>query len=86
MDAAELREWAAFYDLEPWGTEVDDLLNARTCEVIAAVNAGKGRKPKLADFLLFPDQQPKRKQTTEEMFFRFKMIAAAIENSRRPNG
>jgi hypothetical protein len=46
ITAREFAEWQAFYNLEPWGGEADDL---RTALLLMAAGAGKGRK--LSDLL-----------------------------------
>lgn len=83
IDSRELSEWMAFYGLEPFGVEVDDLMHAHVCQVLAAVNTGKGKEPKLDKFLLFPDTPAKRKQSPEEMHARLRAMTAVITNAQR---
>ena len=65
VDAKELAEWRAFYNIEPFGEEREDLRAAMVCTVLANINRGKGRPPyRLDDFMLKFD---KPEQTTEQM-------------------
>lgn len=54
IDSQELSEWMAFYTLEPWGTEVEDLRAGIVASTIANANRDpkKQRKPfKPQDFM-----------------------------------
>ena len=42
IDSRELTEWMAFYELEPWGSEIDD----HRAGTIAATIANVNRDPK----------------------------------------
>lgn len=42
IDSRELSEWMAFFHLEPWGTEVEDL----RAGIVAATVANANRDPK----------------------------------------
>lgn len=44
MDSRELAEWAAYYSIEPFGEERDDLRAGIVASVIANVNRGKSSK------------------------------------------
>jgi len=66
IDARELAEWQAYYNIEPFGEERDDLRAAMICCTLANINRGKNQPAyKLDDFLLRFD--PKPEQTTEQM-------------------
>lgn len=69
IDTAELVEWMAFYELEPFGYFRRDLEAAMIAQTIANVNRGKGKQPfKLNDFLLkFKADEDERKQSVSEM-------------------
>jgi len=58
--ASLLREWQAFYELEPFGEIRGDLRAANICLTIAQAMGGKkgGGKFKLQDFMLDFDKQP----------------------------
>lgn len=73
ISSQELSEWMAFYSLEPWGTEVDDLRAGIIASTIANVNRDpkKRRKPyKAQDFMPVwggrGGGHEKRQQTAEE--------------------
>lgn len=67
IDSRELTEWAAFYALEPWGTDADDMRAGIVASTIANVNRDpkKQRRPfQPSDFI--PRREPKAEQTPEE--------------------
>lgn len=51
MPAAELTEWAAFFELEPRGDERLDMHVARLLHMYASVNAGRRRRFTVDDFM-----------------------------------
>ena len=51
MDAAELAEWEAYYQVEPWGDQRSDLHAATITCSVANQFAGKGAGAKVKDFL-----------------------------------
>lgn len=62
----EREEWAAYFDVEPWGEDRADLRMGIVASLIANVNRGRNRPPfKPADFMpkfdkpanLSPDEQ-----------------------------
>ena len=72
----EFRGWQAFAQIDgPWGPERGDLQAAIIAWTVASAHAGKGRKPKLADFLPQFDRTKKR-QTWQEQKARMNAIAA----------
>jgi hypothetical protein len=68
----------AYYQLEPFGTEVDMLGHAITASTVANVNRQKGKKAyKPQDFM--PDfEKENRQQTTDEMLAFAEMMTAAL--------
>lgn len=76
-------EWAAFYELEPWGTEADDAMQAHVCQLIAATNTVKGPRPKLDDFLLFQGKPANRRQSPAEMLARARAMTAWTTNNHK---
>lgn len=51
MSSRELTEWMAYYVIEPFGPEVDDLRHAQAMTLHANVNREQGRRAfTLADF------------------------------------
>ena len=68
IDAAELREWMAYYSLEPWGQERGDLRAGIIAATMANLKRGKSSKaftPK--DFMPKYDLPPRRKQTVDDV-------------------
>ena len=54
LSAAELREWIAFYNIDPWGEQRADLRMARIAWAVLQANS---RQPISEDALrLFPDE------------------------------
>lgn len=63
IDSRELTEWAAYYELEPWGTEVEDLRIATVLAMMANIN----RDPKKKSTPFTPDDfMPNREQPETE--------------------
>lgn len=53
ISSLELAEWAAYYEIEPFGQERDNLHAGIVAATVANVNRGKGKKPVQAgDFML----------------------------------
>lgn len=61
-----MAEWEYFYQLEPFGSEVEELRLAQIAAVLATVNTNKSFSPD--DFRLFTKQQPQPEQSADEMF------------------
>lgn len=63
IDSRELTEWAAYFALEPWGTEVEDW----RAGLVAATIANANRDPKKRRRPYEPkDFMPRREQAVEE--------------------
>ena len=68
MSCAEQAELIALDSVEPWGDTRADYRAAVICYTIAATNfSGKGREPKLQDFLKFFDFTAAAEQTDEDL-------------------
>lgn len=83
MSAADFAELRAYYDLEPFGEERDDLRAAIIAHTVAehiwATGIISGPRPKLADFLpKFVEGGERRRQTPEEMAEIGKRLALAF--------
>lgn len=63
----EFAYWCAYWLIEPWGEIRADYRMARICQVIAACHSGRGRRPKLEDFLLFDDHAERKRPTANEL-------------------
>lgn len=66
MTSAELTEWRAWYELEPWGEEREDIRTAALMEIIGATFGGKlSRRKAFNSLRMHGEQMPE--QTEEEM-------------------
>lgn len=59
MTSAQLDEWIAFYQVEPWGLAVLDMLIASIKALIVNINTAKREQKvrKLDKLLLWPENQ-----------------------------
>ena len=77
MSKQELVEWMAFYQLEPWGTRVDD----QRFGVIAATTANvmsSGNKQYTSNDFFPPRSEPERKRmVAEKVKSAFRQIGGA---------
>lgn len=81
IDSRELTEWAAFFGLEPWGTEVEDWRAGMVASTIANTNRDpkKQKKPfEPKDFMPKREQEPEKEQTPEEQKRILEMWSAVI--------
>lgn len=81
IDSRELTEWAAFFGLEPWGTEVEDWRAGMVASIIANTNRDpkKQKKPfEPKDFMPKREQEPEKEQTPEEQKRILEMWSAVI--------
>ena len=73
IDSTELSEWMAFYNIEPWGAEADDL---RASYAVWRLAQTWGCKAALDLFVPPVDPQPQPEQSPEAMKAIFAGIAA----------
>lgn len=69
ISGQELSEWIAFYSMEPWGCEVEDLREGIISSTIANVNRDPKKQPKPfkpQDFMPTWDKPLVKEQTPEE--------------------
>jgi hypothetical protein len=71
MGASELREWMAFYQMEPWGPGRDNIHAGIIASVIANVFGGKA---KWQDFML-TSQEDHRKAKSQGFLAWLKAVA-----------
>lgn len=76
MSSAELTEWIAFSNIEPFGVEVDLIGHAITSSTVANVNRQKGKKAYTPED--FMPKFEKRQQTVEEMIQFAEMFTVAL--------
>lgn len=75
MDSAELTEWMAFYNLEPFGGDTQFIGHAITAATVANANRGKGKKAaKVEDYM----PKWKRAQTLDEQIQFAAMMTVAL--------
>lgn len=67
----------AYYELEPWGEERDDLRTGVVASTIVNMNKTKGSPSKPSDFLLNFDKE-KDKQSWEEQMRLMRMATDAL--------
>ncbi len=84
ISSRELTEWAAYYQVEPFGEERADLRSAIVATNIANGNRAKGQKPyKIEDFM---PKFEKKSQSREEMIQVAAMMTAALGGQDRRGG
>ena len=68
MTSAHLDEWIAFYQMEPWGLAILDMLFASLKALITNINTPKGKTKirKLDKLLLWPDRKKRVQATLDE--------------------
>jgi hypothetical protein len=69
IDSRELTEWMIYYDMEPWGTEIEDWRAGLIASTVANVNRDpKKRKEPYAPHDFMPKRvQEIKQQSPEEM-------------------
>jgi hypothetical protein len=67
ISSQQINEWMAFYQLEPFGADAQNIGHAITASTVANVNRQKGQKAfKVSDFM--PNtQHAEKQQTVDEM-------------------
>lgn len=78
--AKQFFDWQAYYQLEPFGGERDDLNAANVAQVVANVNRGKNQRPYTLDDMRLKWEQERPERTSEQLFAMLKLIAAAHAN------
>ena len=85
VDSREFAEWMAFMAVEPMGEERSDMHAALLALMQASAYAGKGAKPKFADFL--PEYwKEKKEQTPGQMKDLLKAFSKAVEVNHGERG
>lgn len=75
----ELTEWMAYYQLEPFGTDVDMLGHAITAATVANVNRPKGKKAFKPDDFMPDFEKANRTQTVDEMVAFAEMMTTVMQ-------
>ena len=77
ISSSELTEWIKFYEIEPFGMEIDMLGHAVTASTIANVNRSKGGKEYApSDFM--PKFEKEEEQTVEQQISFAAMYTVAL--------
>lgn len=74
----EFRDWCAFYAVDPWGPERNDLAIAQLCALVA--NAVGGKRFKTADFV---PQFGGQRQSQKDIRRVFDMYFGAVEQLQK---
>lgn len=74
IDSAELSEWQAYYNIEPWGESKADIRTGIIASTIANVNRGKNTKAFTYDNFVLKsklefehEMKQRRKQSSEQI-------------------
>lgn len=84
-DAREFNEWLAYYRLEPWGEERDDLRSGIVASVIANCFRGKGQKAfKPKDFMPRFDKPEEPDWRATKSLFKAAQSAQRVASGLKP--
>lgn len=84
IDSRELSEWMVYFNLEPWGTEVEDWRAGMVASTIANVNRDEKKRKKPfepKDFIPQRAKPPVEEQTWEEQAKILELWARVMESS-----
>ncbi len=82
ISAKELSEWQAYYNLEPFGSPIDDFRAGTVCSATVNLHLKKGKKPfGPADF--FPNLKSSSKQSMKEMEATLLGIAQSVNEKEK---
>lgn len=85
IDSREFAEWSAFMAVEPMGEERADAQVALLALIQASVYAGKGHRPKFADFLpqYWKEQEPQSADELKRVMMEWAKSVEAKHGERR---
>lgn len=84
LSSPQVTEWIAYYGLEPFGELRADQRAAMLAQLYATVHAKKGVRPKLKDYVLFPEPEPPRKpQKQSAQVLQARMLSSALKHKRK---
>lgn len=87
IDSNEFAHWLAYYKLEPFGGERDDLRQAYTSCIIANLFLGKGQKAyEISDFMYKSEDGKQKQMGIKEMEMVCRMMAESSQanNTKTP--
>lgn len=68
LTGAQMQEWEHFYQIEPWGSEVEELRFGNICSVLANLQRSSSSQPfKASDFLITYVKPRPEYQSTDEL-------------------
>ena len=81
MSWREFREWAAYYQIEPFGDSFADLRNALLRKDLACMFNDKARREPITEYMACPDKSaPRPVMTNDEMRANF-LVGMATHNA-----
>lgn len=80
MPASELTEWMAFYQMEPFGTERDNIHTGIIASLIYNANRGKRNTPMSPDDFMIRDIVEKKQKETAQFLSGLRSLAVREEN------
>ncbi|WP_414446857.1 DUF4035 domain-containing protein [Burkholderia sp. 22PA0099] len=81
IDSAEFAHWLAFYRLEPWGSEIEDLRAGAGVSMLANINRDVKKRPEPfgpLDFFPWADQRKAGNDSTAEILLEDPKEQAAL--------
>ena len=83
VDAREMIDWMAYWNMNPWGEDRADLRAGIIAATTANVWAGKGRQAKPSDYMpKFGQDDNEAKQEPSDMKAKFKRAAFAFNRKK----
>lgn len=76
-DSAELTEWIAYYQIEPWGFNADNFRSAIIAETMANILRDPKKQPepfKMTDFMINTDPPAPEPPKAETLYEKFKAM------------
>lgn len=75
MPSSELAEWMAFYEMEPFGPERDNMHSAMICSLLYNANRAKNQQPLLATDFMLRDLYARREKDTAQFMTGLRSLA-----------
>lgn len=81
LSSAEFSEWQAYYNLDPFDDQREDLRFAMLASMIAAL--GGVKRPKFKDYMLFPERSAPKVQTRSQILDVAKKVTGWFRGNNR---
>lgn len=86
MSASQMAEWEDFFELEPYGSEIDALRSGQAAYALACIHRDPNKRaPELSDFAIGVRKQPPEPQTFNQLASTL-MEAFGVSTNLRPDG